>query len=279
MARPPLSPNAPRGSVRRTNLVIVLLSLLVGGAFAVGVMVRQARLTSATARGQDVWCEGLPVERCGEYPEECHVAVYCDGESACTSWRNHPRDLQCGKEGYAGGSVACCPGLVGRCGQVDGRDKTCDDQRDTDKRPLCLACGDGVCGSLEQRCNCPEDCQPTAQRPKVDYRGRNPEGPRRDPNVPPGVTRPSGCLEVLDDGDAVRNCLGAWAYAVLGRSSVEELRVARSLEPLTAFDLDLLECLNLEHGTPPDSRPTRQSCLQALSLRNPDARLAPLLRR
>ena len=122
----------------------------------------------------------------------------------------------------------------------------------------------------------------SAKRPKIRYRGSNPEGPRQgDPNVPEGATRPAQCLELLDDADLVRNCLVVWTRAVLGRSSWDELQNADSIAPLTPFDLELMRCLSLEQGgrRPRSGPPTRESCLEALSQRTKDARLEKLLRR
>lgn len=37
--------------------------------------------------------------------------------------------------------------------------------------PFCAPCGDGVCGTFEDRCNCAADCAPTAARPRIRYQG------------------------------------------------------------------------------------------------------------
>ncbi|WP_147451106.1 hypothetical protein [Corallococcus llansteffanensis] len=234
---------------------------------------------TATRRLADVWCEGLSPERCGAFPEECYAATYCDGQRFCTS-RRRARGRTCGEEGYYGGEVACCEGLVARCAKKTG-DTTCNDERDPEQQPMCLACGDGVCSTLEQRCNCPEDCAVGEKRRKIRYRGSNPEGPRQgDPNVPQGATRPDQCLEFLGDADRVHNCLRAWTWAVLGRNSWDELQDADSISPLTPFDLKLMRCLSLaQGGRRPRSGPNRESCLQALSQSTKDARLDKLLRR
>ena len=89
---------------------------------------------AATRPLADVWCEGLPAERCGAFEKECHVATYCDGQRFCTS-RQGPRRLTCGENGYSGGEVACCEGLLARCGKMTG-DTTCDDERDSEQRPM-----------------------------------------------------------------------------------------------------------------------------------------------
>lgn len=65
----------------------------------------------------------------------------------------------CGDVAYAGQDVACCEGLVRRCG-IEFLDGTCDmeGQDSVYNLPICIPCGDGLCGQFENRCNCPEDC-------------------------------------------------------------------------------------------------------------------------
>lgn len=303
----PRPPSPPRSRGVTKNLTVVTLFLLVGAGAAVGLLQWQRFEKSLTPgplpvseprirrteppsqplirrteapQARAVWCEGLPVERCGEQPEACRVSVYCDGVRFCTARRQDAREPECGAHGYTSGSVACCAGLAPRCG-VPEPDGTCDSQLGTEHQPRCLSCGDGVCDVLEQRCNCAEDCVPSATRPKLRYRGARPEGPRQgDINVPASVTRPGQCVEVLREPDLIRHCLVTWAHALFGRSGVAELRLAETLEPFTPFDLDLLECLDLSPGssTPPD-KTSREDCLAALSLRTRDARLDPLLGR
>ncbi|RKH58697.1 hypothetical protein D7V93_16300 [Corallococcus llansteffanensis] len=219
----------------------------------------------------------MPVERCAEFPDVCHQAVYCDGEPFCTS-RRGTQAPTCGGEGYSAGEVACCPGLIARCGRVT--EGTCDAEHGTDHRPRCMPCGDGVCSSLEQRCNCPEDCAVTPQRRKILYRGNHPEGPGKgNPHGPPRLTRPGQCLDTQRDPERLRGCMVEWARAVFGRDSVEELRDATSIEPFTAFDLDLMRCLELERrGRSQVKESSREACLEALALQTKDGRLDKLLR-
>lgn len=298
----PRPPSAPRSRGVTKNLIIVTLALLVGAGVAVGVLQRlhparplplepprlfepplpsESLIRGTEApRARAVWCEGLPVERCGEQPEACRVSVYCDGVRFCTARRQDAREPECGAHGYTSASAACCPGLVPRCGVLEP-DGTCDSQLGTERQPMCLSCGDGVCDVLEQRCNCAEDCVPSAKLPKVRYRGSRPEGPREgDGNVPARVTRPGQCVEALREPDDVRQCLVTWAHALFGRSGAAELRWAEKQEPFTPFDVDLLECLDLlpEDSTPSD-KTSREDCLEALSLRTRDSRLDPLLGR
>ena len=74
---------------------------------------------------------------------------------------------KCGDLAYAGQDVDCCPGLVRRCG-VEFFDGSCDMEGKNSiySLPICVPCGDGVCGNFENRCNCPEDCKnPTLDNP------------------------------------------------------------------------------------------------------------------
>jgi|GEM_PF-3843819 len=140
------------------NLLVVVLMMLVGSA--VGVVVLRggvpAELTEWLPREPrpDVWCEGLPLERCGAFPQHCREAAYCDGTRFCSAWSG---EEACAQEGSTAGPMACCSGLLPRCGVVS-KEGTCDSQFGTAARPVCLRCGDGVCDEGETRCDCPEDC-------------------------------------------------------------------------------------------------------------------------
>ncbi|RUO94591.1 hypothetical protein D7Y11_03625 [Corallococcus sp. AB018] len=227
-------------------------------------------------RRPDVWCEGLPPERCGEFPELCIRLTYCDGQPFCASRMNRPKDRKCGSVSVYGLGEPCCSGLVSRCGVLT-LDDTCEPQRDPMDMPSCLACGDGVCDVHEQRCNCPEDCAVTAKRPGIRYRGSSPEGPTGHRNTE-GVTRPGQCLDALEKPDAVRHCLREWVMALLGRRSAKELRQAVDIKPFARFDLDLLECLDEpEDRDPPGTRSRRDVCLEALQRRTKDTRLRKLM--
>ncbi|MFY1826822.1 ankyrin repeat domain-containing protein [Myxococcus fulvus] len=70
-------------------LVLVALCLVTGAAAGLFVLKQRGLLGEgsdpATARPPTVWCEGLPVERCGKYPLDCRAATYCDGVKFCTA--------------------------------------------------------------------------------------------------------------------------------------------------------------------------------------------------
>lgn len=158
------------------NQLVVVLTLLVGSAISIAVLWGGAR-TALTEwlpleSRPDVWCEGLPVERCGEFPQHCREAAYCDGTRFCSTWNGEDA---CAGDGDISGPAACCPGLLPRCGVVS-KDATCDSQLGTPARPVCRRCGDGVCDARETRCDCPEDCDLS----------------RRAGGLPSGDTLPSG---------------------------------------------------------------------------------------
>jgi len=95
-------------------------------------------------------CEKLPVDKCPS--GLCMLRQTCNGVG-CAKALNEP-PLACGPHGYSGVLVNCCAGLVRRCGSDQG-DGTCNHS----KGPvMCLTCGNGQCESLENTCNCPEDC-------------------------------------------------------------------------------------------------------------------------
>jgi len=238
--------------------------------------VAEAAVKTSASPYADVWCEGLTVDRCGAFAEDCVLKTYCDGQRFCSRRRARPPAGGCGAEGAQGLAEPCCEGLVPRCGSRTLED-ACEPRRDSTDVPMCLRCGDGVCGFLEQRCNCPEDCESTKARPLIHYRGPRPGGPAptaRD--VPAGVKSPGQCLESLDAADPIRRCLWRWAHDVLGRDDARELRRAANLAPFTVFDLDLMECLD-EMEMPGEARSARKRCLEALMLRTKDARLQKLL--
>ncbi|WP_147446949.1 hypothetical protein [Corallococcus sp. CA054B] len=256
---------------KRSRVPLSLFTALLGLAL---VACSSKPEPSAPVPTPDVWCEGLPPERCGESPEHCIRLTYCDGQPFCASRMNRPRDRTCGSVSVHGLGEPCCPGLVSRCGELTP-DDTCEPQRDPTDMPSCLACGDGVCDVHEQRCNCPEDCAVTAKRPGIRYRGSEPEGPSGHRRTE-GVTRPGQCLDALEKPDAVRHCLRQWVQALMGRRSARELRQAVDIEPFTRFDLELLECLD-EDGEPAGARSRRALCLEALQRRTKDTRLRKLL--
>ncbi|WP_408888736.1 hypothetical protein VZQ01_21750 [Myxococcus faecalis] len=90
-------------------LVLVALCLVMGAAAGLFVL-KQRGLSGEggpTARAPVVWCEGLPVERCGQHPRDCRVLAYCDGVKFCAATTAAPEP--CGvagerPEGIEGGA-------------------------------------------------------------------------------------------------------------------------------------------------------------------------------
>ncbi|AGC49042.1 hypothetical protein MYSTI_07770 [Myxococcus stipitatus DSM 14675] len=221
-----------------------------------------------------VWCEGLSVERCGKYPKSCEVGIYCDGVRFCRSQSEHPSQEPCAGEGVQGASVACCPGLVARCG-VPLASETCSPQTEDESEPVCLRCGDGVCGPLEQACNCPEDCAPSEARPKLRYRGWWPEGAWSKKGVAPDLTAtPGQCLDARSSPEGIHRCMVSWSAGLFGLRRAAELRRVENLELFTPFDVDLMACLerasSYAHRL---SETSREGCLEALYQRTQDSRL------
>ena len=101
-------------------------------------------------------CEKLPVDKCPS--GLCILRQTCSGVG-CAQALNEP-PLVCGPHGYLGTLVECCAGLVRRCG-LDQGDGTC---KHSNGYVMCLTCGNGECDSLENSCNCPEDCGAPTQR-------------------------------------------------------------------------------------------------------------------
>ena len=103
-------------------------------------------------------CLKIASEHCPT--DTCEVLMGCSQQEVC-----YPKDprgpASCGDLAYAGQDVACCEGLVKKCG-VEFFDGTCDmiGQYTEHSVPLCLPCGNGICNQFENRCNCPEDCTP-----------------------------------------------------------------------------------------------------------------------
>jgi len=114
----------------------------------------------------DVSCDQITADQCPE--ERCAVMKNCRGEDICYFKMIDPP--ACGDLSYAGQDVPCCPGLVRRCG-VAFLDMTCDMFGDDSPYhlPICIPCGDGICGNFENVCNCPEDCWPGEDR---EYEGQ-----------------------------------------------------------------------------------------------------------
>jgi len=103
-----------------------------------------------------VECPKIDADHCPA--QFCQKMVNCSDDEIC----NYPmvgEKAQCGDLAYAGQDVDCCRGLVRRCG-IQFIDGSCDmEGKDSVyELPICIPCGDGVCGQFENRCNCPEDC-------------------------------------------------------------------------------------------------------------------------
>ncbi|MFC1510096.1 hypothetical protein ACFL49_00345 [Candidatus Omnitrophota bacterium] len=101
-------------------------------------------------------CVELDIQNCPK--DACQVLDGCDGRQACY-YKIEDAGLMCGTLAYAGNRVECCDGFEKRCG-TESFDGSCDMEGADSMTcvPLCLPCGDGLCGTLENKCNCPEDC-------------------------------------------------------------------------------------------------------------------------
>ena len=102
-------------------------------------------------------CFEIQIEYCPL--EECGVVKGCDGKYICYPKLIVPA-AGCGGLGYQGGDVECCEGFVKRCG-VEYFDGRCDKEpkNSVNSVPVCLPCGDKICGQFENKCNCEEDCK------------------------------------------------------------------------------------------------------------------------
>lgn len=93
------------------------------------------------------------------------VCVFGDGNS-CEEWRffrnecgaQYKKSVSCKKAGEEVRSGKCCEGLVPIKNDVPGRYKGCTGR--VGGFPVCSGCGNGVCDSRENTCNCPQDCNP-----------------------------------------------------------------------------------------------------------------------
>ena len=103
-------------------------------------------------------CTKIKAENCPL--EYCAVMTDCSNEKIC-HYQMMGEKPQCGDLAYAGQDVECCDGFAKRCG-VAFLDGTCDMEGKNSiyNIPICVPCGDGICGQFEDRCNCPEDCRP-----------------------------------------------------------------------------------------------------------------------
>lgn len=100
-------------------------------------------------------CLLLPSETCPD--SRCQTMTRCDGTEACFDLFTAPPP-PCGEAGYYGQAVECCPGLERACaGEAPGSGQ-CVDDLGYQGFGICIECGDGECSSVEDHCNCPEDC-------------------------------------------------------------------------------------------------------------------------
>ena len=100
-------------------------------------------------------CPLISVEHCPT--DHCQVMTGCEGQPICFFKLNEGNS--CGELAYAEQDVPCCDGLKRRCG-AELFDGSCDmaGKKSMYSVPICIPCGDGLCGQFENRCNCPEDC-------------------------------------------------------------------------------------------------------------------------
>lgn len=109
-------------------------------------------------------CPAIKAEDCPL--EYCQIMTDCAAQKIC-HYQMAGGLPECGDLAYAGQDVECCQGLVKRCGIefIDGR---CDmeGKNSVYNLPICIPCGDGICGQFEDRCNCPEDCKKDFKKPE-----------------------------------------------------------------------------------------------------------------
>jgi hypothetical protein len=100
-------------------------------------------------------CTTFQAENCPQ--DYCTIMINCEGKEICYNKLSEEIPT-CGPASYYGQDVACCEGLVKRCGIVSS-DGSCDITKGGYQDfPWCLPCGNGVCDQFENKCSCPEDC-------------------------------------------------------------------------------------------------------------------------
>ncbi len=138
---------------------------------------------------------------------KCLMRPTCEGKDLCVPKSSNPGP-ECGPHTYIGRNP-CCPGLVKSCGKLvngacqnitrpgsyplipwEREEEIIAEERAFDLRtpapdyrvpvnfPQCLACGDGLCTSPEDICNCPADCIMTEEGHLPAY-GKLRERPHR----------------------------------------------------------------------------------------------------
>lgn len=100
-------------------------------------------------------CLDLSIANCPK--DACEILEGCSGDKTCY-FKIEDEGMRCGSFAYAGKRLECCEGFQRRCGD-EYFDGSCGMGEGTMSCvPICIPCGDGVCGVLENKCNCPEDC-------------------------------------------------------------------------------------------------------------------------
>ena len=101
-------------------------------------------------------CTKIEADACPD--KYCSKMVDCSGNDIC-HFKMLGGSPRCGNLAYAGQDVECCEGLIPRCG-IEFIDGACDmeGKNSVYNLPICIPCGDDICGQFENRCNCPEDC-------------------------------------------------------------------------------------------------------------------------
>lgn len=89
---------------------------------------------------------------------DCRVLTTCQGKKVCDRNPVNAPVRSCGEAGYYGQDLACCTGLVARCG-YEFSDHTCKPLSSDSGYAMCVPCGNKVCDPGETHCNCPEDCK------------------------------------------------------------------------------------------------------------------------
>lgn len=123
-------------------------------------------------------CPAIAAEACPK--KYCTLMTDCSKEKIC-HYQMFGERAPCGDLAYAGQDVACCEGLVRRCG-VEFFDGSCDMEGENSvyALPICIPCGDSICGNFENRCNCPEDCKnPTLDNLKTKKDGVEKPGAKK----------------------------------------------------------------------------------------------------
>ena len=107
-------------------------------------------------------CSAQPLSACPSL--RCMIMKNCRGYDICTE-RVGTFALCLGKHSH--GAAPCCPIYKKICPSQVTETGGC--AVDGYNFPLCVPCGNGTCNRFENRCNCPEDCLPTKERPKIRY--------------------------------------------------------------------------------------------------------------